>query len=154
MNYELTDEQTMLLDSLHAFVEQWIGALISSYRARPGLMRATIEYSRQNAERPFIKRQGELEARSFDRMAEALLIFRHEIRHPDPERAVRWAMLTPGFALRELLLFDRSNLTARLVPMDDVKLKEELVRGFLSYLAVDPDGSAPGGGTGQESEKR
>ena len=124
---------------LRAFVRQWIGALIASYRARAGLMRATIEYSRKNADRPFIKHQVELEGRSFDKMAEALLIFRDEIRHPEPELAVRWAMLMPGFALKELLLFDQANLTGRLVPMDDEKLQEELARGFLSYLGVDPE---------------
>jgi len=125
---------------LRAFVRQWIGALIASYRARAGLMRATIEYSRKNADRPFIKRQVELEGRSFDKMAEALLIFRDEIRHPEPELAVRWAMLMPGFALKELLLFDQANLTGRLVPMDDERLQEELVRVFLGYLGVDPEG--------------
>jgi AcrR family transcriptional regulator len=125
---------------LRAFVRQWIGALIASYRARAGLMRATIEYSRKNADRPFIKRQVELEGRSFDKMAEALLIFRDEIRHPEPELAVRWAMLMPGFVLKELFLFDQANLTGRLVPMDDEKLQEELVRVFLGYLGVDPEG--------------
>ena len=125
---------------LRAFVRQWIGALITSYRAQTRLMRATIEYSRQNAERPFIKRQVELEGRSFDKMAEALLLFRDEIRHPEPELAVRWAMLMPGFALKELVLFDQANLTGRLVPMDDEKLQEELVRVFLGYLGVDSEG--------------
>jgi len=135
---------------LRAFVRQWIGALIASYSAQPKLMRATIEYSRNNAERPFIKRQLELEGRSFDKMAETLLIFRNEIRHPEPELAVRWAMLMPGFALRELLLFDKAGLTGRLVPMDDAKLQEELVRGFLCYLGVDPNG-APLRGVGESS---
>jgi AcrR family transcriptional regulator len=125
---------------LRAFVRQWIGALITSYRAQTRLMRATVEYSRQNAERPFIKRQVELEGRSFDKMAEALLLFRDEIRHPEPELAVRWAMLMPGFALKELVLFDQANLTGRLVPMDDEKLQEELVRVFLGYLGVDSEG--------------
>jgi AcrR family transcriptional regulator len=122
---------------LRPFVRQWIGALVSSYRARADLMRATIEYARNNAAQPFVKRQVELEGRSFDKMAEALLIFRDEIRHPEPELAVRWAMLMPGFALRELMLFDKANLTRRLVSLDDAQLQEELVRVFLGYLGVD-----------------
>lgn len=133
------DSEPIRKMGLRPFVRQWIGALVASYRAQAGLMRATIEYSRKNAERPFIKRQVQLEGRSFDKMAEALLIFRDEIRHPDPELAVRWAMLMPGFALRELLLFDKANLTGRLVPMDDPQLQEELVRAFLGYLGVDAE---------------
>ena len=133
------DTESIRKMGLRAFVRQWIGVLIASYRAQAGLMRATIEYSRRNAERPFIKRQVELERRSFDKMAEALLIFQDEMRHPEPQLAVRWAMLMPGFALKELLLFDQANLTGRLVPMDDDDLQEELARVFLSYLGVDPE---------------
>jgi AcrR family transcriptional regulator len=134
------DTEAIRKMGLRPFVRQWIGALVGSYRARGGLMRAAIEYSRRNAERPFIRRQVELEGRSFDRMAEALLLFRDEIRHPQPELAVRWAMLMAGFALKELLLFDRAGLTASLLPMDDEKLQEELARVLLGYLGVDPAG--------------
>jgi AcrR family transcriptional regulator len=133
------DTQAIQGMGLRRFVRQWIGALVASYRARVGLMRATIEYSRKNAERPFVRRQVELEGRSFGKMAEALLLFRDEIRHPRPELAVRWAMLMPGFALKELLLFDRAGLTSRLLPLDDKTLREELVRAFLGYLDVDPE---------------
>jgi AcrR family transcriptional regulator len=131
------DTEAIRKMGLRPFVRLWIGALVTSYRARGGLMRATIEYSRRNAERPFVRRQVELEGHSFDKMAEALLLFRNEIRHPQPDLAVRWAMLMTGFALKELLLFDRARLTARLLPMADEKLKEELLRGFLGYLGVD-----------------
>lgn len=125
---------------LRGFVRQWVGALLASYRAQAGRMRATIEYSRKNAKRPFIRRQADLEKRNFDKMAEALLLFRDEMRHPDPELAVRWAMLMPGFALKELVLFDQAGLTARLLPMDDEKLQEELARVVLSYLGVGFEG--------------
>jgi AcrR family transcriptional regulator len=125
---------------LRAFVRQWIGALLTSFRARTKLVRATIEYTRQNSERSFIQRQLELEGRSFDKMAEALLIFRDEMRHPEPEVAVRWAMLMTGFALMELVIFDHEKLAGRLLPMDDERLQEELVLGFLGYLGVDPEG--------------
>ena len=51
----------------------------------------------------------------------------------------QFAMLMPGFALKELLLFDQANLAGRLVPMDDERLQEELVRVFLTYLGVDTE---------------
>jgi AcrR family transcriptional regulator len=127
---------------MRAFVRQWVGALLASFRARTKLMRATIEYSRQHSERSFIKRQMDLEGRSFDRMAEALLLFRDEIRHPEPEVAVRWAMLMTGLTLMELVIFGHEKLTRRLLPMDDAKLQEELTRMFLGYLGVDPEGYA------------
>jgi AcrR family transcriptional regulator len=125
---------------LRAFVGQWVGALLASFRARTKLMRATIEYTRGHSQRSFIQRQLDLEGRSFDKMAEALLVFREEIRHPEPELAVRWAMLMTGLALMELVIFGHEDLTRRLLPMDDARLQEEVTRTFLAYLGADPEG--------------
>ena len=134
------DTEAIRKMGLGAFVSQWVGALLTSFRARTRLMRATIEYTRQNSERPFIRRQLDLEGQSFDKMAEAVLMFRDEFRHPEPEVAVRWAMLMTGLSVMELVVFGHERLTGRLLPMDDERLQEELSRVFLGYLGVDPDG--------------
>jgi len=133
------DTEPIVKMGLRAFVRQWIGALLGSFRARKKLMRATVEYARENRERSFVKRQMDLEGRSFDEMAEALLLFREEIRHPEPEVAVRWAMLMTGSTLMNLVIFEHEKLTGRLLPLDDEGLQEELARAFLGYLGVDPE---------------
>ena len=71
-------------------------------------------------------------------MAAVLLVFRDEIRHPDPDLAVRWAMLLAGAVLRERVLFDQAKLVEGLLPADDARLREELARTILGYLRADP----------------
>ena len=122
---------------LEAMVRNWTTALVGAYRARPGLMRATIQYSRQHADAPFIRRQVEAERRGFEKMAAVLLVFRDEIRHPEPERAVRWAMLLAGAVLRDRLLFDGGKLVEGLLPLTDEQLREELARTILYCLRGD-----------------
>jgi AcrR family transcriptional regulator len=139
------DTEPVLKMGLRAFARQWVGALLASFRARKKLVRATVEYTRENAGRSFIRRQMELEGRSFERMAEALLLFRDEMRHPKPEVAVRWAMLMMGSILMNQVIFEHEKLTERLLPMDDEGLQEELARAFLGYLGVDPAGRFDGG---------
>lgn len=130
------DTQALRALGLEALVRNWTGALVGAYRARPGLMRATMEYGHRHPEAAFIRRQTALEARNFDRMAAALLLFRDQIHHPDPAFAVRWAMLTAGAVLRDRLLFDPAGWLQSLVPASDERLREELARTILRYLGV------------------
>jgi hypothetical protein len=69
-------------------------------------------------------------------MARVLLRFRKQIRHPDPEFAVRWATLAAGSILRERLLYDPRGSIDGLVPVSDERLREELARTILRYLGV------------------
>lgn len=70
------------------------------------------------------------------------MMWRDQIKHPEPERAVRFAFVMVALALRELILFDRTHVFADILPLDDNILREELVRMFLRYLGVDPMESA------------
>jgi AcrR family transcriptional regulator len=130
------DAEVIRKAGLEAIVRQWTGALVSAYQARPGLMRATMEYGRRHPELAFIRRQTELEARNFDRMASVLLLLRDEIRHPQPELAVRWAMLLAGAVLQQRLLFDPLGALERLLPTTAEELREELARTVLRYLGA------------------
>jgi len=137
------DEGTLRGVGLEGVVRGWIAALVASYRARTKLIRATMEYARRNASAPFIRRQVAAESRGFEGMAQVLLLFRDEIRHPEPERAVRWGMLTAGAVLKDRVLFDEAGLIQGLLPLTDEQLCEELVRTLLSHLrdrGSDPTG--------------
>ena len=132
------DTESLRKLGVEELVRLWTSGLIGAYRARPGLVRATMEYSRRHSTAPFVRRQVALESRNFDKMATVLLLFRDQIRHPDPEFAVRWAMLAAGSILRERLLLDPAHHLEHLVPACDERLREELARTVLRYLGADP----------------
>ena len=83
-----------------------------------------------------MKRKTDVEVQLFRRMVELFLTWRDEIRHPDPEYAVGYAMVMTALALRELIIFDHQPMFNRVIPMDDDHLREELPRVFLRYLGI------------------
>jgi AcrR family transcriptional regulator len=121
---------------LEAVVRNWMKGVIGVYRGRPGLLRATMEYTRRHPDAPFVRRQIETEVRGFDKLAGVLLLFRDRIRHPDPDFAVRWAMVAAGSILRERLLTDHGKHLERLAPASDERLAEELARTLLRCLGA------------------
>ncbi|MGH9775362.1 MAG: TetR/AcrR family transcriptional regulator [Candidatus Acidiferrales bacterium] len=118
------------------FARNWVAAMIRGYRTRTGLMRATMMYARQHPRAGFVRRQRELEIQGFRQMVQTFLIWREEIRHPDPEQAVGYAMLIVAFVLRELILLDQFETFRDLARLSDDRLREELPRVFLRYLGV------------------
>jgi len=71
-------------------------------------------------------------------MVGTFLIWRDEIRHPDPAYAVSYGILTVAFALRELILFDQARTFRHALAVGDDDLKTELPRMFLRYLGSRP----------------
>jgi AcrR family transcriptional regulator len=121
------------------FARRWVSNMLVAYRARTGLMRATVLYTQQHARAPFVRRQRDLEIQGFRKLVDTFLIWRDEIRHPDPEYAVKYGLLMVVFALRELILFDQAHLFEKVAPVSDDHLREELPRLFLRYLGIEAD---------------
>jgi hypothetical protein len=69
------------------------------------------------------------------------MIWRDQIKHPDPERAVRFAFGMVALTLRELILFNRTRLFQDILRLDDDILREELPRRVLRYLGVESNES-------------
>ena len=67
------------------------------------------------------------------------MIWRDQIKHPDPQRAVRFGFVMIALVLRELILFNRARIFEDVLSLDDDILKTELPRMFLSYLGVESD---------------
>ncbi|MGC2467117.1 MAG: helix-turn-helix domain-containing protein [Candidatus Acidiferrum sp.] len=124
---------------IRIFAQQWVAGMLSAYRARTGLMRATVLYAQQHERTPFVSRQRDLEIQNFKKLVKTFLIWRDEIRHPDPEYAVSYGILTVAFALRELILFDQARMFEHVLPVRDDNLKEELPRMFLRYLGIETE---------------
>jgi AcrR family transcriptional regulator len=121
---------------LAQFSRNLIAGMVGGYRADAALSRAAAEYAEQHWEVAFIRKARAAEAQSFQRMVDTFLIWRDQIKHSDPEYAVRLAFLMVVFALRECILYDRMHIFATVLPLDDDVLKRELPQMFLRYLGV------------------
>lgn len=119
------------------FSRNVIEGMIRNFRADAGLSRAAIQYSEQHWEVNFVRKARASEAQSFQRMVDTFLIWRDQIKHPEPERAIRFAFVMVALALRELILFNRTHIFEAVLPLDDDSLRQELPRMFLSYLGVE-----------------
>jgi AcrR family transcriptional regulator len=122
---------------LVAFSRKVIEGMIRNFRADAGLSRATVRYSEEHWEVSFVRKARASEAQSFQTMVATFMMWREQIKHPEPERAIRFAFVMVALALRELVLFGRTRIFEDILPLDDSTLGEELTRMFLRYLGVD-----------------
>jgi AcrR family transcriptional regulator len=133
------DPGTVRSIGLVQFSRSIIEGMIRSYRRDAGLSRASVQYAEQHWESEFVRKTRASEAQSFQRVVDTIMIWRDQIKHPDPERAVRFAFVMIALTLRELILFDRVHIFRDVLPLEDDVLKEELPRIFLRYLGVESD---------------
>lgn len=128
---------------LPVFAGQFIHSLILSYRANAGLMRAIRQFVQSRPNTPFWRKATKLEVRSYERLVDLFLSHRAEIQHSDARTAVALGLLMAISTLHEVIL-ETQNVGSwkGLLPKDDISLKRELTRAFLSYLgSVVPDAS-------------
>ena len=121
------------------FSRNIIEAMIQNYRGDAGLIRASVQYSERHWETAFVRTTRASEAQSFQTMVDTFMIWRDQIKHPDPERAVRFGFVMIAVVLRELILFNRARIFEDVLSLDDDILKTELPRMFLRYLGVESD---------------
>lgn len=125
---------------IRKFAETLISQMIQGFRTRTGLIRAALMYSQQNyATAAFVRRKAEVEIQLFRRTVNLFLLWRDEIRHPDPEYAVCYGLVMVALALRELIIFGHAPMFQILVPVDDDHLRRELPRLFLRYLGIEAE---------------
>ncbi len=85
----------------------------------------------------FVRRSAELQAKTFENVAQALLARRDEIHHPDPESAVRFAMLTIGLTAQGTIILPHNPADlSRLWPGIDEQVERELTRMLLRFLGI------------------
>src|SRR5882724_1036576 len=78
---------------LPVFVEQLINNMLISYRANAGLLRALRKFTQGRDHTSFYRRVTKLEMRSYQYLVELFLVHRKEIKHPDPQTAVSFALV-------------------------------------------------------------
>jgi len=123
--------------SLKHFAKQIIQTSLQEHRQNPILKRSLDQYVLTHPNAAFRKKVMKLNTRTIRRVADFLLLKRKEIKHPDPETAVSFALIQVAFTLRDLILLESmSEDWSSLLPKDDNQLLGELTRAFLSYLGV------------------
>lgn len=127
---------------LEGVIRWLVSELAQFFQERKFLMRAVTLHARTRPDKI-----GE-EARStrdqqMSFLREAVLGCRAEIGHPEPERAVDFAIFMAASACRELILFADAPHAA-LLATQHAELAEEVVRQMLAYLKfATPTGEAP-----------
>jgi AcrR family transcriptional regulator len=123
--------------SLQDFAKQMIQGSLQIHRQYSTLKRTMDQYVLTHPNAAFRKKVFKLNIRTIRRVADFLLLKRKEIKHPDPEAAVSFALIQLAFTLRDVTLLDTiSEDWASILPKDDDQLLGELTRAFLSYLGV------------------
>ena len=119
-------------------VRSFIAEQIKGLRNSSGLLRALMQYARQNKDAPFLQRVQALQLRAFERMVSLYLTRKEEVRHPDPAYAVRFGCMLISFGLRDFVIAAsaKPEVVASL-GYSDQRLEQEMTRVFLSYLNVD-----------------
>lgn len=117
------------------FAEQLIGSMVVSYRANAPLFRAIRIFVQDRTHTPFWRKACKYETRAIERVVEIFLAGKSEITHPEPKLAVSIGLMMVISTLFELVVMptDLGPMKA-LLPKDDLGLKRELTRAFLSYL--------------------
>jgi AcrR family transcriptional regulator len=127
---------------LPVFAEQVIASMLVSYRANARLLRALRQFVQGRDQTLFCKKAVRLEMRTWQYLVELFLVRREEVKHPDPQMAVSFALITLTSTLVELILVDHDMKNWQMViPRDDQSLKRELLRAFLSYLGIEQKGN-------------
>jgi AcrR family transcriptional regulator len=130
------DPESVRPIGLVQFSTNVIQGMVKGFRASGPLTRAAMQYAEDHPRNASIRATAASEARGFEQMVDAFLIWRGEIKHPDPEHAIRFAFLIVACVLRDLVIFDRMRLMRPVMSVDDDLLKHELPRVFLHYLGV------------------
>jgi AcrR family transcriptional regulator len=130
------DAESVRQMGLAPFARSVIRGMVTGFRANAALSRAALQYAERHPRADFVRSSAESEAKSFQMMVDTFLIWRDEIRHPDPEQAIRFAFLVVACVLKDLILFDRMAAMSRVVRVDDDVLIEELPGVFLRCLGV------------------
>jgi AcrR family transcriptional regulator len=134
---ELFSEEKWKGKSLAEISRSMIDLTLKGHRAHRGLVRALLFFILQHPDAAFIRKCDELEYKTFEDIAALLLTRRHEIRHPDPEAAVKSAILMLAMTVQGAIVLppDPKDLS-RLLPNIDAHLERELPRMFLRFLGV------------------
>jgi AcrR family transcriptional regulator len=113
-------------------VRAFIAAAVRAHRQNAGLLRAIHVRLRSQDDADFRARARRVDQLIRRRLTQHLLARRDELAHPDPERAIPFALLVTAAAIREAVLFEELRLNP--AELGDEQLVDELARTFCAYV--------------------
>ena len=118
-----------------ALARQIVHGVVAGYRVKAGMLRALQLFAAQHPDPAFRKRIEEQSARTLDRTIEIFRPVFKEIRHEDPELALRAGLLAVTLVMRQLVVTGKPLQASLRVPQ--ASLESELQRMFLRYLGLE-----------------
>jgi AcrR family transcriptional regulator len=118
-----------------ALAGRTVHAVVTGYRMKAGMLRAVHLFAAQHPDPAFRKRVEEQSARTLDRIVEMFRPVFGQIRHEDPELALRAGLLAVTLAMRQLVVTGKPLQASLRVPQ--ASLESELQRMFLRYLGLE-----------------
>ncbi len=123
--------------SLAETCEMLVNSLLKQYRAHPLLLRALSRMITAAPDTPFTQEALQRIGENLAAAGGVLLQHKDSIRHPDPERAARFAVLSAASAI-EAIVLEQISLWHTALPLSDKALTAELTRQMLGYLRRKP----------------
>lgn len=127
----------LIRETLLETAEALVGTLLRQHRQHPQLLRALVRLLEAAPDSPFATEAKARLAANFAHSAEVLLRHRESIRHPEPERAARFAVLSVTSAI-ELAALGQHSLWHVALPLSDKAFTAELARQMVAYLRRKP----------------
>ncbi|MHB8404905.1 MAG: TetR/AcrR family transcriptional regulator [Gammaproteobacteria bacterium] len=123
---------------LPVLVDQIIDSMLVSYRANASLLRALRQFAQSSKNSRFVAKVRRTEMRTLRYGVDLLLVHKKQIRHPDQEMALFFAVMMLSAAMMELFVVDRDGRSwFAVIPKDHQTLKSEFKRMFLNYLDIE-----------------
>jgi len=129
-------EKELLRSDLQQTAERLIAFLLRQHRAHPHLHRARTQFLETQVNSGYTTQLLTLIAANLQSLAAILLHYRDRIRHPDPDRAALFAILTATASIEALTT--PNSLWQTTLPQSEKQLSAELTRTLVAYLRRKP----------------
>jgi AcrR family transcriptional regulator len=134
---QATLEATLLRPTLEDTAARIIAAILQQYRAHPRFYLALIQFLATHAGTPFATQAQQIMHTHVKLLADLLLHHRDRIRHPNPQRAATFAILSATSTIERSIL-EPGSLWHTALPLSDKLFTAELARALLGYLRRKP----------------
>ncbi len=136
-NNQATLEAKLLCPTLEDTAARIIAAILQQYRAHPRFYLALIQFLATHAGTTFATEAQRITQAHVQLLAALLLHHRDRIRHPNPQRAATFAILSATSTI-EMAILEPGSLWNTVLPVSDKLFAAELTRSLLGYLRRKP----------------
>lgn len=124
--------------SLAAICRFMIETTLQVHSRNRGLLRAFTSSALQHPDTVFVRKCEDLQWKTARAVADLFLTRRSEMRHPDPESAVPFALVMIGISALSVLVLSRDpDHFSPVLPDAALRLQHELPEMVLRYLCID-----------------